>query len=134
MAQVCFYTFSWFKPIMWILRRWSDDFKWVVPIYHWRIFFFFITSEAALEWIFPKCKHIYEPISSQESPSIRLKISSKIQNPKCLVWAKRFKRVAFLEIIHHRNLSSLHPQDYACAFRSGDHRKHYTSLFSIYQI
>ena len=58
-----------------ILRRWSIEFKWVnYPISRTylsleNVFVFFIThtSETALEWIFPKFKHIYEPISSQQS-------------------------------------------------------------------
>ena len=60
-----------------ILRRWSIEFKWVnYPISRTYLsldnafFFFFLithTSETALERIFPKFKHIYEPISSQQS-------------------------------------------------------------------
>ena len=70
-----FYTFCWFKSITWILHRWNTEFKWVnYPISRTyllldNVFIFFIThtSETALEWIFPKFKHIYEPISSQQS-------------------------------------------------------------------
>ena len=105
-----FYTFCWFKSVTWILRRWSIEFKRVNhPISRTYLslenvfFFFFInhTSETALEWVFPKFKHIYEPISSQQSPSIHIsawKFVIKFKPPKCLVWAKRFKILALLEM------------------------------------
>ena len=108
--------------------------QYVIHIYRWRMFIFFFithTSETALEWIFSKFKHIYEPISSQQSPSTRLSIWKfllKFKTPK------RFKRLASLEIVHHRNLRSFCLQDYACTFASGDHWKHYTPLFSVYHI
>ena len=80
MTQVCFYTFVWFKSITSILHRLSIDFKWVnypisctyLSLENILIFFITHTSETALEWIFPKFKHIYEAISSQQSPSIHL--------------------------------------------------------------
>ena len=105
-----FYTFCWFKSITWILRRWSIEFKWAnYPISSTylsldNVFIFFITHTlgTASEWIFPKFKHVYEPISSRQSPSICLsawKFVIKLKTPKCLVWAKRFKRLAFLEML-----------------------------------
>ena len=36
--------------------------------------------------------------------------------------------MTFFGNVHHRNLSSFRPQDYACAFTSEDHRKSYTPL------
>ena len=102
-AQVYFYAFSWFKPIRWILHTWSTGFKWVnYPISCAylsldNVFIFFIThtSETALEWIFSKFKHIYEPISSQKSPSTCLSIWKFILKFKT---PKRFKRLASLEM------------------------------------
>ena len=109
--------------------------QYVIHIYRWRMFIFFFithTSETALEWIFSKFKHIYEPISSQQSPSTCLSIWKfllKFKTPK------RFKRLASLEIVHHRNLVHfVFRIIYASTFASGDHWKHYTPLFSDYHI
>ena len=63
-----------------ILHRWSIGFRWVkYPISCTylllrNVFIYFIThtSETALAWILPKLKHIYEPISNQQSPSNHL--------------------------------------------------------------
>ena len=106
----------------------------VIHIYRWRMFIFFFithTSETALEWIFSKFKHIYEPISSQKSPSTCLSIWKFIQKFKT---PKRFKRLASLEMFStaasvHFVFTIVH-----VLLHQGDHWKHYTPLFSVYHI
>ena len=53
---------------------------------------------------------------------------SQHSNPQMSSLRKKIQEISFFRDVHHRNLTSFRPQDYACAFTPGDNRKSYAVL------